>query len=912
MGGVQRLFARGDNPSMYRLLSEQDELLGQPRGPLLVVAAMSILGGLTQAATLLVIVRAAAALTVETQEISGSVGPFAVSGLTSGQLIAIAFGLVGLFFVVDMAGAYAVARVTARTQRNVRMRLLRLHADADWPTKEKLEGTALVQLLTANTNQAVTFVAQTAATIAAAATFGTMAVSALVINPAAALVMCAGVGAILIASMPLTRVIRGQARYATALNQEFAALGQERAALGRELHVFQVNEASLPGIQAAADKAARLRFRSTVVARLGASFFRVSALALILSMLAFVNAVGPADMASLAAVALILLRSVTYGQALQSNYQGMASQAGWVENLADEAEALAEGAATASSTRPVSVGSAPVGLRFDDVSFAYGDGAPVLRHVTLEIEPGSSVGIVGRSGAGKSTLAQLMLGLRSPSSGSIEALGADTRDWVHRLAFVPQEPVLLDLTVADNVRFHRSWLSDESVTDALRAAHMLDDVLGWPRRARHPSRRPRQPPLGWPAPAHRARPRPRRRPGPPRARRADLGSRRGLRGGDQRHPRRAARRDDRRDHRPPTVDARSLRPDRRLGRGRGDRQRGPTRARRAQRLSPRSAGEQRPRRGLIDAVTGWPAGPAVTVGPMRRAVRHNRSAAFDEALRQPRVDADRWHDTTDDPNDARALAFRARTLRSAARPPTPNRVAFLRDRCRDRRILDIGCVAHTIDRMNSPLWLHGQLAEVASSCVGVDVNGLGIRAMQDRGFDAIEHDLQLGPGPLAERAPFDVIVAGEVFEHVVDLGMLFRTATDLLRPGGSLIITTPNPYSPRRIWAGQRGIVFENVDHIAYAFPSGIAEIAERHGMRLTEMTDVQPGSASLFRRFVRNPRSTALQTIRSLTGASWRDAGFTSTAGQMNHVLVREDRRLGRSERRFTGETFIYVVSRA
>ena len=289
-------------------------------------------------------------------------------------------------------------------------------------------------------------------------------------------------------------------------------------------------------------------------------------------------------------------------------------------------------------------------------------------------------------------------------------------------------------------------------------------------------------------------------------------------------------------------------------------------------------------------------------------MKGRRVAKFERVLNTslPRADA-RWSDAASDPNDAVALAYRARTLRAAWRSPVADCLEFLIERCRGKSILDIGCVAHDIGRMKSSDWLHGRLAAVAEQCLGLDVLQEGVDEMRRMGFDAVAHDLSLGPGPVADRAPFDVIVAGELIEHLGSIDMLFDSAAALLSPGGSLIITTPNPYAPDRVRAGQRGYVWENADHILYAFPSGIAELAERHGLVLAEAactTDAR--SRRTAKEFLKDLR-------RWLRGDQWTPLGITSLgAPGVRHI---SPWRLGRifdrfnPNPRFLGETFIYVV---
>src|SRR5262245_10505242 len=168
-------------------------------------------------------------------------------------------------------------------------------------------------------------------------------------------------------------------------------------------------------------------------------------------------------------------------------------------------------------------------------------------------------------------------------------------------------------------------------------------------------------------------------------------------------------------------------------------------------------------------------------------MRHSRAQAFRQALDDHAASSDggRWTDLADDPNDPSALVHRAATLRAAWRAPIADRIAFLEERCRDRRVLDIGCVAHDVARMDSPTWLHGRLARVASSCLGVDVLEAGVREMKARGYDVLAHDvLGSGAGPIAQFAPFDVIVAGELIEHVEHVGALFELARATLSASG--------------------------------------------------------------------------------------------------------------------------------
>jgi len=126
-----------------------------------------------------------------------------------------------------------------------------------------------------------------------------------------------------------------------------------------------------------------------------------------------------------------------------------------------------------------------VGVRVSDVSFAYGtEGPPVLDHLTLSIQPGEKVALVGASGGGKSTLVQVLLGLYPPDSGMVyyddvpvTEIGLDVvREHV---AVVLQHPALFNETVRNNLTLGRC-LNDDQLWQALEIARLKEDVAAMP------------------------------------------------------------------------------------------------------------------------------------------------------------------------------------------------------------------------------------------------------------------------------------------------------------------------------------------------------------------------------------------------------------------------------------------------
>lgn len=126
------------------------------------------------------------------------------------------------------------------------------------------------------------------------------------------------------------------------------------------------------------------------------------------------------------------------------------------------------------------------GIRLEEVSFRYAPGSPlVVRDISLDIEPGRFVALVGRSGAGKSTLANLLLGLYGPTEGKIFFDGVDLgeldlRSVRGQLGIVPQHPYLFGLSIRANIALSDPTLPLSRVVEAARRAHIHDEIIAMP------------------------------------------------------------------------------------------------------------------------------------------------------------------------------------------------------------------------------------------------------------------------------------------------------------------------------------------------------------------------------------------------------------------------------------------------
>lgn len=133
----------------------------------------------------------------------------------------------------------------------------------------------------------------------------------------------------------------------------------------------------------------------------------------------------------------------------------------------------------------VEIGRVDGRIELDDVSFAYDGTIAVLRDITLTVEPGEVLALVGPSGAGKTTLVGLLPRLWDTTSGVIRIDGRDVREVTtaslrERIGLVPQEATLFGGTVRDNIRYGRLEASEEEIVAAARSANADEFINALP------------------------------------------------------------------------------------------------------------------------------------------------------------------------------------------------------------------------------------------------------------------------------------------------------------------------------------------------------------------------------------------------------------------------------------------------
>ena len=128
----------------------------------------------------------------------------------------------------------------------------------------------------------------------------------------------------------------------------------------------------------------------------------------------------------------------------------------------------------------------PLAVELDGVSFAYGDAPSVLREITVRLEPGRVLGVVGRTGSGKTTLTRLLPRFYDPATGVVRLGGIDLRTVSlaavrSRIGLVTQDVHLFDASVRDNLTLFDDRVPDDRIGDVLETLGLGDWLRALPR-----------------------------------------------------------------------------------------------------------------------------------------------------------------------------------------------------------------------------------------------------------------------------------------------------------------------------------------------------------------------------------------------------------------------------------------------
>ena len=170
-----------------------------------------------------------------------------------------------------------------------------------------------------------------------------------------------------------------------------------------------------------------------------------------------------------------------------------------------------------------------------------------------------------------------------------------------------------------------------------------------------------------------------------------------------------------------------------------------------------------------------------------------------------------------------------------------NRAELITQYCKDKNVLHLGCVESgtTTESFNDNSLLHLQILKVAKRAIGIDIDEKGIEFLTKQGIpDLIVFDAQ-NLSQLQLNVPIDVIVAGEIIEHIPNPGLLLKGVSQLLDKNKSksiLIVTVPNAFSLRHfvpVFLNKKEFVLP--DHNFYFSYCTLKALLESSGLKIID-----------------------------------------------------------------------------
>lgn len=316
----------------------------------------------------------------------------------------------------------------------------------------------------------------------------TLAISSMIIYAAVALtisfrvtLITLAVGGILLLFLkPLVRRIQVYARKLTSLRKKIAHRVNESISGLKTVKALGAEEGIVAEGKNFFERWRDIHIRSFMVSQFSKVFIQPVSV-LFIAFIFYISYLQPNfDIAAFVVVVYLIERIFIHIDKIQKSFMQIGSAIPYVANVFSLQNDLADKGRDAEKNgagndQPFAFERE---LEFRNVSFSYNEARPILSGITMRIQKGDIVGIVGHSGSGKTTIVDLLLRLFQPTGGSILADGRDIgeiniKEWQKFVGYVPQDVFLRNDTIEQNISFFSSDIAKADIEEAVEKAHLL-------------------------------------------------------------------------------------------------------------------------------------------------------------------------------------------------------------------------------------------------------------------------------------------------------------------------------------------------------------------------------------------------------------------------------------------------------
>ena len=396
--------------------------------------------------------------------------------------LALLLALIGLRLSAGLSNIFLSNRLQFALVREIRSDALSAYSGSSWITQSQLDDGAVQQLVVTIPNGISSQLAGLINNFGHVAIMLSMLGYSMLTDARLTSLLVLVIVVSTFIFRPLRALIKRSAARALIFQKDLSSGVAQLVGIRFEVQTFGLADAASTSLRGAVESDA---VQSERLGRLKGSvvplFTTVTYLAVTLSIVILVNT-NSGNLERTGPILLVVLRSLSYGTAIQQAASGLASLRPSMELLRSRIDELRDGQISWGSRELKRFES----CRLERVTFAYPSTTEAaLQESSFEIARGSRVGLVGPSGSGKSTITRLVLGLLQPHGGQILINGQplhdyDRESWSRQVGVVPQSAQVIHGSIADNLRLYRDGITDEDLWEALEIADLRKEIAALP------------------------------------------------------------------------------------------------------------------------------------------------------------------------------------------------------------------------------------------------------------------------------------------------------------------------------------------------------------------------------------------------------------------------------------------------